>query len=156
MPRHSATTASRRDERITRKSGLLSSTSGYMTTFADVDLRMLFPNSSPPRKFHHDFLGGGPKGTVALFRIFDLPLSAMSPTFWAVAVAVLAMLLAGPLYAPKHVFSEQVMHQVAKNAIKKGGSNSTAIVNEVRLLSQNSVSPGTGRPAGLTPTSCPT
>ncbi|KAJ1484059.1 ERG2/sigma1 receptor-like protein [Baffinella frigidus] len=57
---------------------------------------------------------------------------AFGMTFWSIVVAVLAALLVGPLYAPTHVFSEKVMLQVAKNAIKKGHGNSTAIVNEVK------------------------
>lgn len=74
---------------------------------------------------------------------------AFGMTFWSIVVAVLAALLVGPLYAPTHVFSEKVMLQVAKNAIKKGHGNSTAIVNEVTLLSQHCrVSPVSERPSG--------
>ena len=47
------------------------------------------------------------------------------------AAALVAALLVFPLYTPTHVFSEKVMQDIAKSSIKKAGSNSTAIVNEV-------------------------
>lgn len=52
----------------------------------------------------------------------------MGATSWAVVVVVIAALVAVPLQWGSHVFDPKVLHEIAKDAVAKGGSNETAVV----------------------------
>jgi C-8 sterol isomerase len=51
-----------------------------------------------------------------------------------IAVAVMATFIAVPLRIPKHVFSEKVLLEISREAIRKGSGNSSVVVDTVILL----------------------
>jgi hypothetical protein len=51
--------------------------------------------------------------------------------FWPVLVLLLAAIITIPLKLGQHVFEPKVLQQIAKDAIARGGSNTTAVVQGV-------------------------
>jgi C-8 sterol isomerase len=52
----------------------------------------------------------------------------MAGSVWAFVAVVIAVLIAVPLQMGTHVFDPATLHEIAKDAVAKGGSNETAVV----------------------------
>ena len=51
-----------------------------------------------------------------------------------IAVAVIAAFIAVPLRIPKHVFSEKVLVEISREAVRKGGNSSVVVDTVISLL----------------------
>jgi len=51
--------------------------------------------------------------------------------FWPAAILIIAALIMVPLNFGNHVFEPKVLQQIAKDAIARGGSNTSSVVQKV-------------------------